>query len=50
MTIEYARHKLGQSNLTSEEFDEEAKLSADDYVVHFLPDQHRDKEKGRPCV
>jgi len=46
MTIEYARHKLGKTQLTSEEFDEEGKLSPEDYVVHFLPDQHRDKEKG----
>lgn len=46
MTIEYARHKLKDPNLTSEEFDEEGKLDASKYVIHFLPGQHKNKAKG----
>ncbi len=46
MTIEYARYKLKDPLLTSEEFDEEGKLDASKYVIHFLPGQHRQKEKG----
>ncbi len=46
LTIEFARHALGNPKLTSEEFDESGKLSRDQYVVHFLPGQHKDKEKG----
>ncbi len=46
MTIEFARATLNDSKLTSEEFDEGEKLSRDKYVVHFLPGQHKDKEKG----
>ena len=46
MTIEYAREKLKDPELTSEEFDEEGKLGADKYVIHFLPGQHRGKDKG----
>ncbi len=46
MTIEFARHALKDPKLTSEEFDEEGKLSRDKYVVHFLPGQHKDKDKG----
>ena len=46
MTIEFARHALNDAKLTSEEFDEEGKLSRDKYIVHFLPGQHKDKDKG----
>lgn len=46
MTIEFARHALGDEKLTSEEFDEENKLPPEKYVIHFLPGQHRKKEKG----
>jgi CTP synthase len=46
MTIEYARHHLADPLLTSEEFDEEAKLGTEKYVIHFLPGQHQKKEKG----
>ena len=46
MTIEYAREKLKDPELTSEEFDEEGKLDADKYVIHFLPGQNRTKDKG----
>lgn len=46
MSIEYARFITGNSKLTSEEFDEEEKLSKDDYVIHFLPGQHKDRDKG----
>jgi len=46
MTIEFARSVLGDKELTSEEFDEAGKLPRSKYVVHFLPGQHKDKEKG----
>lgn len=46
MTIEYARHFLKDESITSEEFDEEGKLDASKYVIHFLPGQHHQKEKG----
>lgn len=46
MTIEYAREILGNSKLTSEEFDEEGQLGKDAHVIHFLPGQHKDKAKG----
>ncbi len=46
MTIEFARAKLHDPKLTSEEFDEAGKLPREKYVVHFLPGQHKDKEKG----
>jgi CTP synthase len=46
LTIEFARAMLKDPQLTSEEFDEAGKLSRDKYVVHFLPGQHKDKEKG----
>lgn len=46
MTIEYARHQLGRPEITSEEFDEEGKLTKDDYAIHFLPGQHKGRDKG----
>lgn len=46
MAIEFAREALNNPQLTSEEFDEEGKVDASKYVVHFLPGQHKDKEKG----
>lgn len=46
LTIEYARFKLKDPELTSEEFDEEGKIDAKKYVIHFLPGQYRGKEKG----
>lgn len=46
LAIEFARATLGNQKLTSEEFDEEGKLSRDHYVVHFLPGQSKEKEKG----
>ncbi len=46
MTIEYARHILKDDRYTSEEFDEEAKLGPDYYVIHFLPGQYKEKDKG----
>ncbi|MEK7524289.1 MAG: CTP synthase [Patescibacteria group bacterium] len=46
MTIEFARHVLKDPAITSEEFDEDGKLSRDKYVIHFLPDQSWHKEKG----
>jgi CTP synthase len=46
LTIEFARHVLKDPKLTSQEFDEEETLDSNKYVVHFLPDQHKEKEKG----
>jgi CTP synthase len=46
MTIEFARALLNDPAITSEEFDEEAKLGKDKYVVHFLPGQYKDRDKG----
>lgn len=46
MTIEFARFALKDPKLTSQEFDEEERLSQDKYVVHFLPGQHKNKDKG----
>lgn len=46
MAIEFAREALKDSQLTSEEFDEEGKLPNTKYVVHFLPGQHKEKDKG----
>ncbi|MBI5155897.1 CTP synthase [Candidatus Peregrinibacteria bacterium] len=46
MTIEFARSVTGDQKLTSEEFDEAGKLSRDQYVVHFLPGQHKESSKG----
>ena len=46
MSIEFARQVLQNKNITSEEFDEEGKISAKNYIIHFLPGQHKDKDKG----
>jgi len=46
LTIEFARAVLKNPKITSEEFDEEGKINKKNYVVHFLPGQHKDKEKG----
>ncbi len=46
MTIEFARVALKNKKITSEEFDEENKAGSKNHVIHFLPGQHKDKEKG----
>jgi len=46
LAIEFARFAFGDASLTSQEFDEEGKLRHDKYVVHFLPGQSNEKEKG----
>ncbi len=46
LAIEFARDVLKDPELTSEEFDEDEKLSPKKYVVHFLPGQFKGKEKG----
>lgn len=46
MTIEFARHALGDPTLTSQEFDEKGALKSEKYVIHFLPNQSWHKEKG----
>lgn len=45
-TIEFARHLLKDERFTSEEFDEENKVSPDFYIIHFLPGQYKEKDKG----
>jgi CTP synthase len=46
LTIEFARAALKDTRLTSQEFDEKGKLDPSKYVIHFLPDQHKDKDIG----
>ena len=46
MAIEFARAKLKDPQLTSEEFDEESKVPKSKYVVNFLPGQHKGRAKG----
>lgn len=46
MTIEFAREILKDKRYTSEEFDEDGKIGSDFYVIHFLPDQYKEKDKG----
>jgi len=46
MTIEFAQHIFEDKNYTSEEFDEEGKLTKKHYVIHFLPGQYKEKDKG----
>lgn len=46
LAIEFARSALNDDTLTSQEFDEEEKLSPKKYVVHFLPGQSAGREKG----
>jgi len=57
LSIEYARYFLKDDQITSEEFDEEGNVDASKYAIHFLPGQHKNKEKGAtlrlgayPCV
>ncbi|MDP6562063.1 MAG: CTP synthase [Candidatus Peribacteraceae bacterium] len=46
LAIEFARNKLKDKQITSEEFDEDEKLPRSKYLVHFLPDQHKGRAKG----
>ncbi|HLG25484.1 MAG TPA: CTP synthase, partial [Candidatus Gracilibacteria bacterium] len=46
MTIEFARHLLKDNHYTSEEFDEEGRLDRKYYVIHFMPGQYKDRDKG----
>ena len=46
LTIEYARHFLNDSHITSEEFDEHEKLDASKYIIHFLPGQYKGCKMG----
>lgn len=46
MTIEYARHLFKDNKYTSEEFDEEGKVSPKYYVILFMPGQYKEKDKG----
>lgn len=46
MSIEFARYALKDNTITSEEFDEDGKLDASKYIIHFLPGQHKNRDKG----
>jgi len=46
MTIEFARNALNDKEITSEEFDEEHKISPTKYIIHFLPNQSATRDKG----
>jgi len=46
LSIEFARHALKDNKITSEEFDEDKKLSRDKYLIHFLPGQSENRAKG----
>lgn len=46
LAIEFARAKLKDKQITSEEFDEEGKTPKSKYLVHFLPGQHKGRAKG----
>jgi len=46
LAIEFARSKLKDPRITSEEFDEEGKIPKSKYLVHFLPGQHKGRSKG----
>jgi CTP synthase len=46
LSIEYLRYACNDQQITSEEFDEAGKLDRDKYAIHFLPGQHKDKDKG----
>ena len=46
MTIEFARNALKDKQITSEEFDEEGKLDPSKYVIHFMPGQYKERDKG----
>ncbi len=45
-TIEFARNILKDKRYTSEEFDEKNSLKRDFYIIHFLPDQYKERDKG----
>ncbi len=46
LSIEFARSFLKDNQITSEEFDEEAKISKEKYLIHFLAGQYHDRAKG----
>ena len=46
LAIEFARAALKNPKLTSQEFDDEEKSKPQDYIVHFLPGQHKGRAKG----
>ncbi|MBT4120094.1 MAG: CTP synthase [Candidatus Peribacter sp.] len=46
LAIEFARNKLKDKLITSEEFDEDEKLPRSKYLVHFMPGQHKGRSKG----
>lgn len=46
LTIEFARHALKNKKYCSEEFDEKGKIQKKYYVIHFMPDQYKQRDKG----
>ncbi len=46
LTIEFLRHVTGDDQITSAEFDEDEILGSEKYAIHFLPGQHKERDKG----
>lgn len=46
LAIEFARDAIGDNKITSQEFDDKEKLRKDQYVVHYLPGQHKGRSMG----
>ncbi|MEK7126814.1 MAG: CTP synthase [Patescibacteria group bacterium] len=46
MTIEFARHVLNNPKITSEEFDEQNLIDKSNYIIHFMPGQSKERDKG----
>jgi CTP synthase len=46
MTIEFARAMLKDNEITSEEFDEKHEIDPKKYIIHFLPGQSEERDKG----
>lgn len=45
-TIEFARHIFKDKKYTSQEFDEDEKIGPKHYMIHFLPGQYKERDKG----
>jgi len=46
MTIEFARYCLNNEAITSEEFDEKNTAGKENHIIHFLPGQSKERDKG----
>lgn len=45
-TVEFARYVFKNQQFTSEEFDESSSVKRNFYIIHFLPGQYKEKDKG----